>query len=396
MRWMVLFIFLLPFTSCRNHEEKKAARAIRKSQSCIERELDVPERRIMRIKRRIHADEKVRAIDSIFRQKVKRGFNGNVLIAQKDAVIYEQAFGMQHFKRGDTLTTRSAFQLASLTKTFTATAALLLKQQGRLELTDTVQRFFADFPYKGVTIEDLLTHRSGLPNYLYVFDDSLRQGCDPPDNQTIMCWFAGADPVIETNGLPDRGFSYNNTNYMILAAIIEKVTGLSYGAYLKKAIFDPLGMEHTWVVTEQAVAGGVSEELLKSCTVGYEGGREIPKDFFDGVVGDKGIYSTVRDLYRWYIALNSECLLEKDLLEAAFTPRSFERPGVKNYGYGFRMYIDEDERPEYLYHNGWWKGYSSLFWFSPNDEFIIIMLANRYNKAVYDVRDLLDVLEAEY
>src|SRR5690606_15423371 len=286
----------------------------------------------------------------------------------------------------DALTRDSRFQLASLSKTFTAVAILMLKEHGHLKLTDTVQQYFPDFPYPGVSIRDMLTHRSGLPNYMYAFDDSLGRVDALPDNARIMHWFEIAKPTVKPYGPPDRRFAYNNTNYVVLASIIEKITGLSYGGYLKMAIFDPLGMKDTWAITDSP------DSLNVNMTTGHDKGRAVPRDFFDMVVGDKGIYSTVNDLFIWYKALNSECLLKKETLREAFTPRSFERPGVKNYGYGFRMYLEEDNEPEYIYHNGWWKGYSSLFWFSPKDEFVIIMLANRYNGTVYRIKELLPIL----
>ncbi|HYH56129.1 MAG TPA: serine hydrolase domain-containing protein [Anseongella sp.] len=351
----------------------------------MEKALDISPKKAGRIRKQINAEEKAARIDSIFRIKQKEGFNGNVLIAQKGVIVYEKSFGYGNMSKKDSLNIDSRFQLASLSKTFTAAAVLMLYEHGHLELTDTVQQYFPDFPYKGVSIRDMLSHRSGLPNYMYAFDDSLGRVDTPPDNARIMRWFAIAEPTVEPYGLPGKHFAYNNTNYMVLAAIIEKVTGLSYGEYLKMAIFDPLGMKGTWAAT-------APPDSVKNGTTGYDRGRPVPKDFFDNVMGDKGIYSTVEDLFIWYKALNSECLLKKETLKEAFTPRSFERPGVKNYGYGFRMYIDDNKKSEYIYHNGWWKGYSSLFWFSPKDEFVIIILANRYNGTVYRIKELLPIL----
>lgn len=375
----------LVFYSCGN-KDANDARDYQKSKSCIEDELDISDKKTARIKRQIHAEEKAGKIDSIFRIKRKEGFNGNVLIAQKGVTIYEKSFGYSNTASKDSLTLDSRFQLASLSKTFTAVGILLLYEHGHLKLTDTVQQYFPDFPYNGVSIKDMLSHRSGLPNYMYAFDDSLGRVDALPDNARIMHWFAIAKPEVEPYGPPDKHFAYNNTNYMVLAAIIEKITGLKYGEYLKMAIFDPLGMKGTWTATDPPDSVNVNG------TTGYDRGRAVPRDFFDNVMGDKGIYSTVEDLFIWYSALNSECLLKKKTLEEAFTPRSFERPGVKNYGYGFRMYLEENNKPEYIYHNGWWKGYSSLFWFSPKDEFVIIILANRYNGTVYRIKELLPIL----
>lgn len=385
LHYLLITVGVLVLYSCGNKSPRDKDN-YQESKSCIEKELELSEKKAARIRKRIHAEEKAARIDSIFRIKRKEGFNGNVLIAQEGVKIYEKSFGYGNMRERDSLSLDSRFQLASLSKTFTATAILMLKEHGHLKLTDTVQQYFPDFPYDGVAIRDLLSHRSGLPNYMYAFDDSLGRVDVLPDNARIMHWFEIADPRVKPYSGPDRHFAYNNTNYMVLAAIIEKITGMKYGEYLKMAIFDPLGMTNTWTATDPP------DSLNVNGTTGYDKGRAVPQDFFDMVVGDKGIYSTVEDLFIWYKALNSACILKKETLEEAFTPRSFERPGVKNYGYGFRMYLKENNKPEYIYHNGWWKGYSSLFWFSPEDEFVIIILANRYNGTVYRIKELLPIL----
>jgi CubicO group peptidase (beta-lactamase class C family) len=173
---------------------------------------------------------------------------------------------------------------------------------------------------------------------------------------------------------------------MVLASIIEKVTGKSYESYIQSAIFKPLGMNNTFVATTK------NDLFNRNKTAGYQWNRRIPKDYYDDVVGDKGIYSTIGDLFRWYRALNGNCVLQKKTLQEAFIPRSFEKKGAKNYGYGFRMMLDENNQPEFIYHSGWWKGYNTMFWFSPKDEYVIIMLGNKYNKTVYRVKELVDIL----
>ncbi len=345
------------------------------------------------VREQIRADEKVRQIDEIFQQKVRGGLNGNVLVAQKGMVLYKKCFGLGHFERNqrDTLVDDSKFQLASLSKTFTAVGTLKLIETGKLKFEDTIQKFYPGFPYHGITIRELLSHRSGLPNYQYAFDDSMKVNFYKkekpyPSNATIMHWFATVKPTPQRYNIPGRGFSYSNTNYMVLASIIEKVTGQSYEAFVHKNIFEPLGMHQTFVATTK------NDSINHHRTAGYQWNRRIPKDYYDDVVGDKGIYSTTGDLFRWYRALNGDCLLPKKMLDEAFLPRSFERKGAKNYGYGFRMMLNETNQPEYIYHSGWWKGYNTMFWFSPKDEYVIIILGNRYNTSVYQVKELIDVL----
>jgi CubicO group peptidase (beta-lactamase class C family) len=381
--------------ACGSSTEKQIAKSANDLRSCAdEQKLSVDQQQAVR--KQINADQKSEAIEAIVRQKVREGFNGNVLVAQKGIVLYKNCFGLGHFERGerDTLVDDSKFQLASLSKTFTAVGTLKLIEMGKLSLDDSIQKFYPDFPYHGISVRELLSHRSGLPNYAYSFDDSMKVNFYKrekpyPTNATIMHWFATVKPTPQRYNIPGRGFSYSNTNYMVLASIIEKVTKQSYESYINKTILEPLGMRETFVATSR------NEAFNRHKTAGYQWNRRIPKDYYDDVVGDKGIYSTIGDLFRWYRALNGNCILQKKTMAEAFIPRSFERKSTKNYGYGFRMMLDANSQPEFIYHSGWWKGYNTMFWFSPKDEYVIIMLGNKYNKTVYRVKELIEVLHGK-
>jgi len=332
---------------------------------------------------------KITEIEDIFRRKKKAGFNGNVLIVQKGQVLYQNSFGFAHLKEKDSLNSHSRFQLASLSKPFTAVAILKLVQEGRVSLDDSVQRFFPDFPYHGVKVDMLLSHRSGLPNYIYSFPDSVRHGKKYPTNLTIMDWYARVIPTPTPYNRPGRSFNYCNTNFCVLAAIVEKVTGASFGNYLQNTIFLPLGMTNTFLVTDTTSAA------TQFRTVGHQFGRRLEKDYYDDVVGDKGLYSTTGDIYRFYNGLTKGLLLDKKLLDEAFKPRSFEREGIRNYGYGFRMHVKPDHSTRFLYHGGWWKGYNTMLWVCPEDEAVIIVLGNTYNRSTYDLKELLQVIHGD-
>lgn len=332
---------------------------------------------------------KMLAIEDIFRRKKNAGFNGNVLVVQKGKVLFQNSYGYAHLKEKDSLSSDSKFQLASLSKPVTAVAVLKLVQDKKISLQDTIQKFFPDFPYPGVEIGMLLSHRSGLPNYIYSFPDSVRQNRNYPSNMDVMRWYAQVENKPQPYNKPNRSFHYCNTNYLVLAAIVEKVSGSSFGNYLRKQIFLPLGMANSYLITD------TSAIAMENRTAGYERGRKIAKDYYDDVVGDKGLYSTVGDMYRFYSGISTGMIIDKKLLTEALTPRSFERKGVRNYGYGFRMHIKEDHSVRFVYHGGWWKGYNTMMWISPEDESVIVVLGNTYNRNTYDVKELMEVLHGK-
>jgi CubicO group peptidase (beta-lactamase class C family) len=336
----------------------------------------------------IHADAKREKIREIIQNKIDRGFNGNVLVMQSGITIFDTAAGYANFEQKIPLTRESSFQLASLSKTFTAIAILKLVDQGKISLDLTVKDYFPDFPYDGVTIRSLLSHRSGLPYYEYTFDKKVRSENLRPNNQEIVQWFIDTKPAPQRYNLPDHFFSYNNTNFAILAAIAEKVSGKGFNQFLKDEIFDPLQMNHSYTARDLT-------DSLPQRTFGYQNNRRVPFDFYDNILGDKGVFSTTGDLLKWYRALKSEEIVSKELLREAYTPRSFEYPGLRNYGYGFRLWLNSKQQTDYVYHTGWWKGYNTIMFFDLREDFLIVLLSNKYNRNVYFIKDIIDALHGD-
>ena len=387
-RTLIVPALILAF-SCSNTGNQQHAETLHNALAdCVTDSSLTPERTAL-LRKRIKADEKSARLDSLFRRKFKlERFNGNVLIAQQGIVLYRNSCGYAQVEKKDTLCSDSKFQLASLSKTFTAVAILKLYEAGKLSLDDSIQKFIPNFPYSGIQVKTLLSHRSGLPNYAYVLTDSVRKRNPYPTNDDIVRWYCAVKPKLYN--IPNRYFSYSNTNYALLATIVEKVSGQKFEDFLRQSIFKPLGMKNTWLVTSH------NDSLNQFRTVGYQYNRRLSKDNYDDVVGDKGVYSTMDDIFRWYSGLNGGCVLRPETIKEAFTPRSFERHGVKNYGYGFRMHVNETTRePKYVYHTGWWKGYNTLMWFSPKDKFVIILLSNRYNRSIYQIKPILEILEGK-
>ena len=311
-------------------------------------------------------------------------FNGTALVSQKGQIIFENFYGYKNFKKKDTLNINTRFQLGSVSKQFTSVAILQLVEQKKLNLNDTIQKFFPKFPYHNITIDLLLRHRSGLPNYIYFCDaiDSLKT--KPINNFQVIDSLISRKP--QWYYPPDKRFNYSNTGYIILAAIIEKVSKQEFKDYLRKNIFEPLNMTNTFIFDFD------KKDNYKNIATGYlYGHKKAEFDFLDGVVGDKGIYSTVEDLFKWEQGLYSNKIINRKTLKLAFTANGKSKRAKNMYGYGWRYYKTISGDTIY-YHAGWWKGFQSLLIHIEKDTSSIIILKNKKNKLVFNHNDFFKIL----
>lgn len=322
-------------------------------------------------------------IDNFFQHElIANGFNGAMLVAKNGNVIFEKYAGYQHLDVKDHINENSSFHLASVSKTFTGMAICKLWEEGKLQLTDTISKYFPGFNYPGVTIKTLLNHRSGLPNYVHSISERYFLGKKMISNQDVLAFLIANKKNLSV-GRPDRDFNYCNTNYALLALIIEQITGVKYGQYLEKTFFSPLGMSHTFVFSPE-----MENSVLPSYN--WKSKRE-PFTYLDGVYGDKNIYSTPRDMLKWDSILTYGSLFKPETLEAAYTGYSNEKKGIKNYGLGWRMYQYPNNK-KIIYHNGWWHGNNTFFSRMIDDSVTIIVLGNKFNKHIYDARKLYSIL----
>lgn len=314
-------------------------------------------------------------LTTFYQNMVRAGFNGSLLVAKKGVVIFERYHGLENYKnKNAAIVDSSSFQLASVSKTFTAMGILWLAEKQQLSLTDTIQKYYPKFPYKGISIQMLLCHRSGLPNYLY-FCDSIWPDKDQfLTNEDVIQLMIKHKPALQHK--PGTHFQYCNTNYMLLGSIIEKVSGQKYDEFLQQTFFSPLEMNNTFVYKPTSAVRPHQTASHK-----YNGQLE-PDTYFDGVVGDKGIYSTARDMLKWDQALYSGKLFSPETIKAAYTPYSHEKPGIRNYGLGWRLMMNPDSS-KIVYHNGWWHGNNTVFNRIIKDTSTIIILGNKYNRNIY-------------
>ncbi len=300
--------------------------------------------------------------------------SGGMLIAQHGRIIYEGYLGMADQARGIQMSAETPLHIASTSKVMTALALLKLVEAEKLHLDDTLTQFWKSFPYPGVTVRHLLAHRSGLPNYLYFTSDpDLWDPAQAITNQNVLDIMMNDKPARAS--APGTHFSYNNTNYVLLALLIERFTDMPYPVAMDYILFRPLGMEHTYVMRFPG------DTTRASRSYRY-GGGVWPYEFLDATYGDKNIYSTPRDMFRLDMAMYSDKFLSEELKEEATKGYSYESKGVKNYGLGIRM-MEFDDGGKFLYHNGWWHGNNTVYVRDYNHEAVIIAFGNRYTRSVY-------------
>ncbi len=320
----------------------------------------------------------------------RSGFNGNMLVARKGKILYQKAIGWADYLHRDSLKISSEFELASITKTFTGVAIMQLVEAGKLKLTDDVKKFYPNFPYDGITISLLLSHRSGMMNYVYFIDDiwrkekrNMKKGVS---NQEVMQVIADKKPNPYTR--PDRVFHYNNSNFMVLAAIVEKVTKQRFSQYMMEHIFKPAGMKNTHVYSTNEY------EKIPVDVVGHDRTwrYSVVQNFLDGPVGDKGIYSTLHDLVLYDKYLKNGRLLNKSSLDSAYKGRNKPVNGHFNYGYGWRMF-DGKGMDKVVYHTGWWHGFRHIYIRDLDKDIVVIFLGNLTNGSLLHLDELFKYLK---
>ncbi len=323
---------------------------------------------------------------------LRQNFNGGILIAKDGEIIYEKYTGKTDLRKKDSITSSTAMHIASTSKTFTATAILRMVQEGKLSLDDSLQKFFPGFPYSRITVKMLLNHRSGLPNYLYFMSNN-KWGIQPngkwnhqyATNQDVLRMMYDKRP--DPTGTPGARFNYSNTNYVLLAMIVEKISGISFPAYMRQKFFEPLQMKDTYVFT--------LKDTLTATPSFTNNGIYWDYDFLDATYGDKNVYTTPQDLLKWDQALYTDQLIEKPLLDSSFAPYSFEKPSIHNYGLGWRLQLLPNGK-KVVYHFGKWHGSNAAFARLIDEKATIIILGNRFSKTIYGAAHLCYDIFGDY
>jgi len=302
-----------------------------------------------------------------------RKLSGGLLIARGNNILFERYIGYADIETQKPVTAETPMHIASVSKLITSLAVLKLVEAGKLDLDQKVNSILPSFPYMEISIRNLLSHRSGLQNYIYLAENErYLWDSKPMTNDDVLNLFSKNKPDLSFS--PGTHFSYSNSNFAILALIVEKVTGNPFPEAIKKMIFDPLEMEHSFVFQKQD-----SDRITLSY---YSNGKPYHFDYLDYVYGDKNVYSTPEDLYRLSQAMFAPDFLNGDLLRQMFTPYSNEHRGTKNYGLGIRMIIFPNGK-KLTFHNGWWHGSNAVFVHLLDEKVTIIAIGNKFSNSVY-------------
>lgn len=324
-------------------------------------------------------------------------FNGCVLAMKEDNVIYKNCFGNSNFETNTPLNDSSRILLASCSKQFTAMGILLLEAEGKLNLKDSIQQFFPDIPYHGITIENLLTHTSGLPDYMPLLKKYWDKTKIATNQDVIKLLEAN---YVQADTKPNTWFDYSNTGYVLLASIIEQVSGQTYGEFLQEHIFNPMEMKQTIVVARR-----MSDSIPPNYGLGYVYDKSDKKYYLpdslasydyviyqDGIVGDDGVSSSINDLTIWTKALKSNALFSDKMMEKAWSPHFLNNGKQSNYGYGFMLSHELTEN-KLVYHTGGWPGYSTIIMqFIESGETVIVLSNNEYEQFLQLADNIMSIL----
>ena len=315
-------------------------------------------------------------IDSILTYYNQKGqFNGNALIAQGEEIILQKSYNNEL-----TANTKEAqFRIGSASKTFTSMAVMLLENEGKCALSDPIQKYLPAYPHGWITLEQLLTHQSGIPDYLndggdiseiltvsHTLDELVEKYCSEP-----LEFEAGTE------------FDYSNSGYVILALIVEKISGMPFATFLKTRIFDPLGMENS--------SCGLPKEV-SNLAKGFSFGEIEPSYPLENVIGSGAIISSAEDLLLWSQAMENESLLPKTKI-AELHARRVRYPGWDgHYGYGWMIddHIFKTSKDHtIIYHPGTDFGFYTMFVKQPDEDITIILLNNTGSFPRFDMTGLI-------
>jgi CubicO group peptidase (beta-lactamase class C family) len=320
--------------------------------------------------------DKVSRVDSILSFYNRKGlFNGNALIEHGGEIILQKNYNNSLTRNQ----LRTQFRIGSASKTFTSILVAMLEKDGLLQITDSVKKYLPKYRHGNITIEQLLTHQSGLSNYLAKKEYLTRLFEREYSSSELVEQFCSDSLEFESGSK----FQYSNSGYVVLSHIMEKVSGKSFGEILEERIFQPLNMNDTYF--------GTSIDTAK-LAIGYLYGQPEPRYHAQNVSGAGGITSSINDLLKWSHAIDEEKLLPKEKMDLLFVPRASYSDWEADYGYGWMLdkyKFKASKNHKILYHPGTDFGFYSMLLKQPDKKITIILLNNTGDFPRFEISDLI-------
>jgi CubicO group peptidase (beta-lactamase class C family) len=322
--------------------------------------------------------------DSVFRfyqEVIAPGndvFSGQFLVAKNGHILFSRHAGYADKANNIPMTDSTPLHVASISKVATALAVIRLVHEKRVKLDEKVAFYLNGFPYPDVTVRMLLNHRSGIPYYGY-FTTGIWDPTKLLNNQGMLDLLK--KHVFPLQFKAGTHFSYSNTNFALLALIVEKTTGKTFPVAMYHLIFKPLKMTHSFILRSKQHYQKVS----KTYKAGY-----VPYDFefLDGIYGDKNLFTTAKDLLKLDMATYSKEFIPVYLRKQIFKGYSYEKTGRHNYGLGYRL-KEEAGKKTFFFHTGWWHGNTGIYGSLRSDTVSIIAISNVYTKRVWAIAPLV-------
>jgi CubicO group peptidase (beta-lactamase class C family) len=306
-------------------------------------------------------------------------FSGSIIVAAGDRIAYRGAFGSADVQSRRPFTPMTISNVGSVSKQFTAMAVMMLAEQHEIAYDDEVSRWIPELAgsLKGITLRHLLNHTSGIP-------DIGDLGIDHPrlTNEEVLQRLTKPDVLVSR---PGEKYRYSNPNYVLLAVVVERVSGQRFADFMASRIFTPLGMHDTFVYQ------GSRRDSARTATAYDQFGNRADAD--DLLAGSSGMYSTVDDLLKWDRVLYTERLVRQPTLAEAFMPGRVSE-GASTYGFGWN--VGDEHGRQVVWHQGATGGYRALMERRPADRTAIIILTNRGNSKRLEIADaILNILDGK-
>lgn len=328
------------------------------------------------------------AMQAAFKQAADSGFSGVVLVAKKDKIIFEGVQGYRHFETKEPLQSTDIFELASLSKQFTAMVIMMLQEDGLLQYDDLIEKY-VQVPYKGISIRHLLTHTSGLPDYQQVMDLYWDKTKVAGNADAIEYLNKYVPPMLFA---PGEKYSYSNTGYLLLASIAEQASGKDFIALARSRIFKKLKMKSTDIRTleEKAATLNFAAGHLKDSMGQYVNANKFHSSDYTVWLGNrKGpgrVSSNAQDLLKWDRALYTKKLVKTETLQLAFSPAKLNNGTSSDYGFGWVIQHDA-VLGKLVMHTGDNPGYATRIFRYIDKRYTVIILCNNAHASM---RSLVD------